>query len=165
MPRFLTVFLGLSVLLSACTKPVVVPANDPNILSGQWTGQVVQRRNITAAFSTDSRVYLQDGTLIEGYDIGTGKRLGVIHLPNSAVQLSYRDDGVFVALDRSVNKLYTFDAATFQQLSATSTPNQGNWMLSRDGNVLIAGGATGPLQYSTRNGQLIPLSRGQFGAG
>ncbi|ULH16399.1 hypothetical protein MF271_07365 [Deinococcus sp. KNUC1210] len=117
---------------------------------------MVQHRSITAAFSTDSRVYLQDGPFVEGYDIGTGKLLGTVHLPNSAVQLSYRDDGVFVALDSYANRLYKFDATTFQQLSAASTPNQGDWTLSRDGNVLIAGGATGPLEYSTRTGQPIP---------
>lgn len=169
MLRRTTALLLPSLLLSACGgyAPVEVPMNDPNLLSGHWTGTLVQHRNMGILFSSTDRVYLVDGTQLEVYDVHSGERLQTLQLPWTARYsgTAYRDDGVIVAIGEK--NLLIYDAQSLSLISQRPLPDKDRydtWHLSQDGSVLSLD-SNADRRFSTFTGaslQTAPAANGHF---
>ncbi|QFP78515.1 hypothetical protein [Deinococcus sp. AJ005] len=169
MKTLLPVCLALG-LLSACGneyKPVELPMTDPNVLSGQWQGQLTQQHSIDVIHSTASRVYVKDQQALEVFDVQTGKVLAKQLLPSLSSQVIWRADGVLLALREPKGnqaEMVQYDAQTLAPLPSWPLP-QGNpnaWSLSRDGETALYGlygeGTGGQQDYDTRTREKRPLA-------
>jgi len=171
MLRWTTALLLPLLLMSACGgyKPVELSMDDPNLLSGHWSGTLVQRRDMQTLFSNPDRVYLIDGTLLEVYDVHSGERLQTLPLPWTSrySRTAYRDDGVIVVIGEK--NLLMYDAQSLSLVSQRPLPDKDRydtWRLSQDGSVLSLD-SNGDRRFSTFTGaslQTAPSANAHFQA-
>ncbi|MBZ9752920.1 hypothetical protein K7W42_18950 [Deinococcus sp. HMF7604] len=156
MRRLLPALAGLTLLLTACPRPLTpeVPMTDPKILSGRWAGEFVVPSQVSSVRAGAGVVYVLRASAgqVVALDARTGGVLARAARPQ-AQAIAYSPSGALYVLGGG--KLTVHDPRTLVQTAARDVPGS---HLSVDGEVASTDAFTANARVGTADGKPLPTS-------